>query len=53
MSSTGMGLGWDLQTFTFKAGQDEWWKSADGSCMVGKDGNVVIIVAMQVEETKC
>ena len=36
--------------FYFKPGLDEWWKSADGSCMIGKDGNVVIIVAMQEEE---
>ena len=46
------GFGMKLADFHVKAGQDVWWKSADGSCMVGKDGNVVIIVAMQEEETK-
>ena len=36
--------------FHFKSGQEKWRKSADGSCMVGMDANVVIIVAMQEEE---
>jgi hypothetical protein len=44
------GFGMGLAGFHVKAGQDVWRKSADGSCMVGKDGNVVIIVAMQEEE---
>ena len=41
------GFGMKLADFHVKAGQDVWWKSADGSCMAGMDGYVVIIVAMQ------
>ena len=33
--------------FHFKPGYDAWWKSADGSCIVGTDANVVIIVAIK------
>ena len=43
------GFGMKCAGFHFKPGQDAWWKSENGSCMVGMDGKDVIILKMQGE----